>query len=153
MLIASLSRIRKCDFCTTINVDRSHVGITGEGASTTSMQPMYESSRTPRPRNNTRSSFGSKTPMYAAHQTPMYGSQTPMHDNFGGGRTPHYGSQTPAYDGSRTPLHSGSNWDPQVSNTPAHNSSGYDFDYDDDTDASTPGSNESAYAWIRGAYG
>ncbi|TKR69068.1 hypothetical protein L596_021269 [Steinernema carpocapsae] len=62
MLIASLSRIRKCDFCTTINVDRSHVGITGEGASTTSMQPMYESSRTPRPGTTLAAASAPKRP-------------------------------------------------------------------------------------------
>uniref|UniRef100_A0A1I7YB10 Uncharacterized protein n=1 Tax=Steinernema glaseri TaxID=37863 RepID=A0A1I7YB10_9BILA len=76
--------------------------------------------------------------MYGTAPTPMYGAQTPTHDTFGG-RTPHYGAQTPAYDGSRTPLHSGSNWDPQVPNTPAHNSAGYNFDYDDDVDESKTG--------------
>jgi len=71
---------------------------------------------------------GSRTPAYSGFQTPMYGSQTPMHDTFGA-RTPHYGNQTPAYDGSRTPSHSGA-WDPSGLATPAHNSFGHDDDDD-----------------------
>ncbi|KAE9549394.1 hypothetical protein FO519_007402 [Halicephalobus sp. NKZ332] len=71
---------------------------------------------------------GSRTPAYSGFQTPMYGSQTPMHDTFGS-RTPHYGNQTPAYDGSRTPSHSGA-WDPSGLATPAHNSFGHDDDDD-----------------------
>ncbi|KAK0409632.1 hypothetical protein QR680_004663 [Steinernema hermaphroditum] len=131
-----MARVELHANCKTINVDRSHVGIAGEGGNTSIQSNMYESfGKTPRQ----DSRAGAKTPMYATAQTPMYGSQTPMHDNFGG-RTPHYdGGRTPAYDGGRTPLHSGSNWDPQVPNTPAHNSN-YEYEFDEEVDGSTAGS-------------
>jgi transcription elongation factor SPT5 len=66
-------------------------------------------------------------------RTPMYGSQTPMHD---GSRTPHYGSATPRHDGSATPSHSnfersGSAWDPTSINTPRN-------DFEDDWDDQPP---------------
>ena len=54
--------------------------------------------------------------MYGS-RTPMYGSQTPLHD---GSRTPHYGGQTPLHEGSRTPSGAGgSAWDPSNANTPS----------------------------------
>jgi transcription elongation factor SPT5 len=64
-------------------------------------------------------------------RTPMYGSQTPMHD---GSRTPHYGGATPRYDGGATPSTSGerngSAWDPSQA-TPRH-------DFEDDWDDQPP---------------
>jgi hypothetical protein len=73
-----------------------------------------------------------RTPAYSGYQTPMYGSQTPMHEGFGN-RTPHYGGQTPGYDGSRTPSHS-SAWDPSALATPAHSSFGAHDNDDNDID-------------------
>jgi len=62
---------------------------------------------------------GGQTPMGGTgSRTPLYGSQTPMHD---GSRTPHYGGATPRYDGGATPSandrHS-SAWDPTSTVTP-----------------------------------
>lgn len=66
-------------------------------------------------------------------RTPMYGSQTPMHD---GSRTPHYGSATPRHDGGATPSHhadrsSSSAWDPTSMNTPRN-------DFEEDWDEQPP---------------
>lgn len=77
--------------------------------------------------------YGGQTPMGGASgsRTPLYGSQTPMHD---GSRTPHYGSATPRYDGGATPSandrHS-SAWDPTSTVTPRP-------DFDDDWDDAPP---------------
>ena len=72
---------------------------------------------------------GSQTPVAGlGSRTPMYGSQTPMHD---GSRTPHYGSATPRYDGGQTPSHGGghsSAWDPSSINTPRND---FEEDWDD----------------------
>ena len=58
----------------------------------------------------------------AGSRTPLYGSQTPMHD---GSRTPHYGGATPRYDGGATPSaserHSSSAWDPSSSTVTPRN--------------------------------
>ena len=86
---------------------------------------------------------GSQTPLASrdgGSRTPMYGSQTPMHD---GSRTPHYGSATPRYDGSATPnaersgfgsgggTTSASAWDPTSMNTPRN-------DFEEDWDEQPP---------------
>lgn len=67
----------------------------------------------------------------AGSRTPLYGSQTPMHD---GSRTPHYGGATPRYDGGATPSandrHS-SAWDPTSTVTPRN-------DFEDDWDDQPP---------------
>uniref|UniRef100_A0A0N5AR43 Transcription elongation factor SPT5 n=1 Tax=Syphacia muris TaxID=451379 RepID=A0A0N5AR43_9BILA len=123
--------------CKTISVDRSRICIVGEGTSDSSfITSTY--GKTPRDEGRTPMyTGGGKTPMYGA-QTPMYGSQTPMHD---GGRTPHYGAMTPAGDGGRTPVYS-SAWDPNVTNTPAHNQND-DINYDEPNspfEVPTPGS-------------
>ena len=80
---------------------------------------------------------GSQTPMHSTAaggaRTPMYGSQTPMHD---GSRTPHYGGATPRYDGgggatpSASDRHS-SAWDPASTVTPRN-------DFEDDWDEQPP---------------
>jgi transcription elongation factor SPT5 len=78
--------------------------------------------------------FGSQTPMGGSglgSRTPMYGSQTPLHD---GSRTPHYGSATPRYDGSSTPNphnERSSAWDPTAATTPRN-------DFEEDWDEQPP---------------
>ena len=57
--------------------------------------------------------LGNQTPLHGS-QTPLHGSQTPLH----GSQTP--GSHTPLHDGSRTPAHQTSVWDPTAPNTPLH---------------------------------
>ena len=62
----------------------------------------------------------------------MYGSQTPMQGDGKAlctvmmtnliscsGSRGYHGYSTPSHDPSRTPLHSGSAWDPSITNTPA----------------------------------
>jgi transcription elongation factor SPT5 len=81
---------------------------------------------------------GFQTPMVSlGSRTPMYGSQTPLHD---GGRTPNYGGATPRYDGGATPSHgdrgdrsSSSAWDPTATNTPRN-------DFEEDWDEQPPSS-------------
>lgn len=82
---------------------------------------------------------GNATPIsgLGGSRTPMYGSQTPMHD---GSRTPHYGSATPRYEsGGATPnpnMDRGgagerSAWDPTSMQTPRN-------DFEDDWDEQPP---------------
>lgn len=93
-------------------------------------------SRTPGGSFATPVQHGGQTPMHSmsGSRTPMYGSQTPMHD---GSRTPHYGGATPRYDGGATPSandrHS-SAWDPTSTVTPRN-------DFEDDWDDQPPSAN------------
>uniref|UniRef100_A0A183IQK7 Transcription elongation factor SPT5 n=1 Tax=Soboliphyme baturini TaxID=241478 RepID=A0A183IQK7_9BILA len=104
-----------------IRITEGPMKAAGGTVSTYDKTPRSDSGRTP------FNEFG-KTPMYGS-QTPMYGSQTPLTE---GGRTPYYGSQTPLHDqGSRTPGQSGV-WDPNITNTPARQSTvDDDFNYDE----------------------
>lgn len=108
--------------CQTINVDLQRLTIV-DNNKPTMRTPGGSSFATP-------THLGSQTPVSGlGSRTPMYGSQTPMHD---GSRTPHYGSATPRYDGGATPSHSGgSAWDPSSMNTPRN-------DFEDDWDEQPP---------------
>lgn len=93
-------------------------------------------SRTPGGSFATPVQHGGQTPMHSmsGSRTPMYGSQTPMHD---GSRTPHYGGATPRYDGGATPSANDRNssaWDPTSTVTPRN-------DFEDDWDDQPPSAN------------
>lgn len=110
--------------CQTISVDLVRLSIV-DSAKTFS--------RTPGGSFATPVQHGGQTPTggLSGSRTPLYGSQTPMHD---GSRTPHYGGATPRYDGGATPSandrHS-SAWDPTSTVTPRN-------DFEDDWDEQPP---------------
>jgi transcription elongation factor SPT5 len=116
--------------CQTISVDLVRLSVVDQSAKAVARTPGGSfTMQTPM-----QGTLGSQTPMAGlGSRTPMYGSQTPMHD---GSRTPHYGSATPRYDGGATPSHSAagersSAWDPTSINTPRN-------DFEEDWDEQPP---------------
>jgi transcription elongation factor SPT5 len=129
----STARVELHSSCQTISVDRNHIAVVGAPSKDGSISSFRTPNRTP--------GYGSATPQYIGSKTPLHGSQTPQYDI--GNRTP-FGGMTPAHDGSMTPRHETSAWNPAVSNTPARPNDFSEFSLDEPSPSpgynpSTPG--------------